>query len=132
MNSNIKQTKRLRRAKRTRMHIREQQVGNPDLVMLSVHKSNQHIYVNAVSYEAYSAQSKILVSASTAEKSVREDCEGKTGNIAAAKKVGALLAKRLLELKLPNLKVAFDRAGYRFHGRVKALADAAREQGIDF
>ena len=132
MNSNDKQTKRIRRSKRTRMHIREQQVKNPDLVMLTVHKSNQHIYITAITHDAYSGQSKVLVAASTVEKSVREACESKTGNISAAQKVGQLLAKRLLELKLPNLKVAFDRAGYKYHGRIKALADAARGEGLEF
>lgn len=132
MNSNDKQKKRIRRATRTRMHIRQQQVTNPDLVMLTVHKSNQHIYISAITYDAYSAQSKVLTAASTVEKKVREACENKTGNVSAAQKVGQLIAKRLLELKLPNLKVAFDRSGYKYHGRVKALADAARGEGLEF
>lgn len=132
MNSNEKQVKRLRRAKRTRMHIKELQVENPDLIMLTVHKSNKHIYANAIVYNAYSKESKVLAAASTQEKVVKEDSSTQSCNIDAAKRVGSLVAKRLLDLKLPTLKVAFDRSGYKYHGRVKALADAVREQGIEF
>ena len=132
MNHNDKQAKRLRRAKRTRMHVREMQVKNPNLVMLTVHKSNKHLYVAAIAYEAYTGQSRVLAAASTVEKQLREECEHKTNNQAAAQKVGVLIAKRLLELNLPDLKVAFDRSGYQYHGRVKTLAEAAREQGLEF
>jgi len=131
MKTNAKQTQRLRRAKSTRMHIRELQQKNPELVMLTVHKSNNHIYANAVVYDCYSAQTKVIVTASTLEGAIREACNNKTGNIDAAKHVGKTVAQRLLE-KLPQVKIAFDRSGYKYHGRVKALAEGAREEGLNF
>ena len=114
---------RLRRARKTRLKIAELKS-----VRLSVHRTNLHIYANLISPDA-----KVLVSASTAEAEVRAELagqSGKGGNAAAA----ALIGKRVAEkaLKAGITEVAFDRSGFRYHGRVKALAEAAREAGLKF
>jgi large subunit ribosomal protein L18 len=90
---------------------------------LSVHRTSQHIYAQIIAPEG----DKILASASTLEKSLRE---GGTSNAAAAASVGKLIAERAKAAGIA--KVAFDRSGFKYHGRVKALADAAREGGLEF
>lgn len=112
----------VRRAKRTRYNIRKK-LG--DRMRLTVFRSGNHIYAQIVD----DTQGKTLVSASTVDKELK----GKVkhgGNIEAAKAVGALVAKKAKAAKIS--KVAYDRGGYLYHGRVKALADAAREGGLDF
>ena len=92
---------------------------------LSVHRSGMHIYAQVIDDD----KGMTLASASTIEKTVREG--GKTGaNIAAAKAVGKLIAERAKEKGIKD--VVFDRGGYLYHGRIKALADAAREGGLNF
>jgi len=118
MNKKI-QAKR-RRATRTRAKIREL-----NEIRLSVHRTLNHIYAQVLSVDG----SKVLASASTAEKTVRDQAKH-GGNVKAAIIVGDLIAKRALEAGVK--KVAFDRSGYQYHGRVKALADAARKGGIEF
>lgn len=119
-----KKLKRLKRAKKTRAHIKSQ--AKPRLV---VNKSNKHIYAQII--ESTAGHSDVVVcSASTAEKEIKTSLGSVVNNIEAAKKVGALVAKRGLEKKLS--KIAFDRSGYKYHGGIKALADAAREAGLDF
>jgi len=118
-----KKESRLRRGRQTRIKIAELQVNR-----LSVHRTNLHIYANLISPDA-----KVLVSASTLEPEVRAELAGQTGkggNAAAA----ALIGKRVAEkaLKAGITQVAFDRSGFRYHGRVKALAEAAREAGLKF
>ncbi len=115
-----KKEQRLRRARQTRARIALQGV-----VRLTVTRSNQHIYANVIS----GCGSKVLASASTAEKEVRGQIKN-GGNADAA----ALIGKRIAEkAKAAGIeKVAFDRAGYQYHGRIKALADAARESGLQF
>ncbi|MGY0219870.1 50S ribosomal protein L18 [Endozoicomonadaceae bacterium StTr2] len=113
-----KKTSRLRRARRARMKMRE--LG---AVRLSIHRTPRHIYAQVIAPNG----DKVLASASTLDKSLREAA---TGNIEAAKKVGTLIAERAKEAGVS--KVAFDRSGFKFHGRVKALADAARESGLEF
>jgi large subunit ribosomal protein L18 len=112
---------RLRRAKSTRSHIRT--LGVP---RLSVHRSSQHIYAQVFSEDG----TKVVASASTVEAEVRKELNGNGGNAAAA----ALVGKRIAEkAKAAGIEaVAFDRSGFRYHGRVKALADAAREAGLKF
>lgn len=110
---------RLRRARRTRAHIRE--LG---AYRLAVHRTPQHIYAQIIAPDA----STTVVAASTVEKGVSDGASG--GNVEAAKKVGAAIAARAKEKGIT--KVAFDRAGFQFHGRIKALADAAREAGLEF
>ncbi|WP_459616245.1 50S ribosomal protein L18 [Bordetella sp. 2513F-2] len=119
-----KKVSRLRRAVSTRRKITELRVHR-----LSVFRSNQHIYANIISPEG----DRVLVSASTIEAEVRAQLAGKSGlggNTAAA----ALVGKRVAEkAKAAGIElVAFDRSGFRYHGRVKALAEAAREAGLKF
>tara|TARA_B110000037_G_scaffold74020_1_gene88835 strand:- start:1179 stop:1460 length:282 start_codon:yes stop_codon:yes gene_type:complete len=90
---------------------------------LSVYRSPRHIYAQVIS----ASGDQILASASTVEKDLRG---GATGNVDAASKIGALIAERAKAAGVE--KVAFDRSGYAYHGRVKALADAARAGGLDF
>ena len=113
-----KKLARLRRAKRTRLNIRES-----GQIRLSVHRTPRHIYAQITS----AAGDRVLVTASTVEKDLREAA---TGNADAASKVGELIAKRAKEAGIE--RVAFDRSGFRYHGRIKALADAAREGGLSF
>ncbi|MAO60995.1 50S ribosomal protein L18 [Alcanivorax sp. ST75FaO-1] len=113
-----KKVARLRRAKRTRLSIRES-----GQIRLSVHRTPRHIYAQITS----AAGDQVLVTASTVEKDLRG---GATGNADAAARVGELIAKRAKEAGIE--RVAFDRSGFRYHGRIKALADAARENGLEF
>jgi large subunit ribosomal protein L18 len=109
---------RLRRARRGRKHILG--LGVP---RLCVYRSPRHIYAQIVSANG----DRIEASASTVEKDLRS---GATGNVDAASRVGQLIAERAKAAGFE--KVAFDRSGYKYHGRVKALADAAREAGLQF
>ncbi len=111
---------RLRRAKQTRLKIRE--VG---AVRLTVHRTNTHIYAQITSAQG----DKVIVTASSLEKDVRGQLKH-GGNKKAAELIGERIAKRAKEKGID--KVAFDRAGYKYHGRVKALADAARAAGLQF
>jgi large subunit ribosomal protein L18 len=116
----IKNTARLRRAKSTRARIRE--LGVP---RLSVLRTGQHIYAQLFNSDG----SKVLASASTTQSDVREGLKnGK--NADAAAKVGRAIAEKAKAAGIE--RVAFDRSGYRYHGRIKALADAAREGGLQF
>ena len=115
-----KKTARLRRAKRSRSKMKELGVNR-----LVVHRTPKHIYAQVLSGE----NSQVLVTAATTEKAIREQLKY-SGNIAAAKIVGATLAERAS--KAGVVKVAFDRSGFKYHGRVQALADAARENGLKF
>lgn len=111
---------RLRRARRSRMHMRTLGAHR-----LSVHRTPQHIYAQISAPDG----SRTLVCASTVEKSLRADVD-KTGNCDAARAVGKAIAERAKAAGVE--KVAFDRGGFAYHGRVKALADAARESGLQF
>ena len=115
-----KKERRLRRAVKARAHIRSLGVAR-----LTVHRTPNHIYAQITDAEG----SKVIVAASTVQKAVREGLKG-TGNVAAAKAVGKALADRAKAAGVS--KVAFDRSGFQFHGRVKALAEAAREAGLEF
>ncbi len=111
---------RLRRAKTTRSHIRKLGVAR-----LSVLRSGQHIYAQLFTSDG----SKVLASASTVQAEVKDGLKG-CKNLEAAAKVGRTIAAKALAAGID--KVAFDRSGYRYHGRIKALADAAREGGLQF
>ena len=115
-----KNQSRLRRAKQTRHKIRE--VG---AVRLTVHRTNSHIYATLTS----AAGDKVLATASSVEKEVRGQIKN-GGNRKAAEVVGQRIAAKAKEKGIAA--VAFDRAGYRYHGRVKALAEAARASGLKF
>jgi large subunit ribosomal protein L18 len=118
-----KKEQRLRRSRQTRLRIVQQ-----GTVRLAVHRSNLHIYASIVSGDG----SQVLASASTAEKEVRAELggDGKGGNTAAATIIGKRIAEKAKAVGIE--KVAFDRSGFAYHGRVKALADAAREAGLQF
>ncbi len=118
-----KKEQRLRRSRQTRLRIAKQGTAR-----LAVHRSNQHIYANIVSGDG----ARVLASASTAEKEVREQLgtDGNGGNVAAATVIGKRIAEKAKAAGID--KVAFDRSGFAYHGRVKALADAAREAGLQF
>jgi large subunit ribosomal protein L18 len=111
---------RLRRARQTRARIAE--LG---AVRLTVHRSNCHIYAQVVADDGM----KVLAAASTVEPEVRQVLKN-GGNVKAAAEVGKRIAEKARRLGIEA--VAFDRSGYRFHGRIKALAEAAREAGLKF
>ena len=115
-----KRLARIRRGKRTRMKMRELGVNR-----LSVYRSSRHIYAQIISGE----DNTVLASASTVEKLMRDDL-GYTGNTDAAAAIGKLVAERAKKKGIES--VAFDRSGFKYHGRVKALAEAAREAGLQF
>ena len=115
-----KKERRQRRAIKTRMKIRELGVAR-----LTIHRTPQHI--DAQLFEA--SGGKVLATASTVHEQVAKGLKG-TGNVEAAKAVGAAIAEAAKAAGVT--KVAFDRAGFMYHGRVKALADAAREAGLEF
>ncbi len=117
MNKNMS---RLRRAKTTRFRIRKQQVAR-----LTVHRSNQHISAQVIN----ASGDRVIAAVSTQQAAVREGLKG-TNNIQAAIEVGRRVAEQALAAGIESL--AFDRSGFRYHGRVKALADAAREAGLKF
>ena len=112
---------------RQRVHarVRTRVEGTPERPRLCVHRSLGHIYVQVVDDRT----GKTLVSASSLDKEVKKQLKG-GGNVAAAKVIGKAVAERALAAKIQ--KVVFDRGGYKYHGRVKALADAAREAGLEF
>ncbi len=115
-----KKTARLRRAKKTRAHIRR--LGMP---RLTVHRSGRHIYAQVIAAEG----GNVIAAASTLQKGLRGDLSS-TSNKDAAKAVGKAVAERAVAAGISD--VAFDRSGYRYHGRVAELADAAREGGLKF
>ena len=118
-----KKAQRIRRARQTRIRIAAQ--GVPRLM---VNRTNLHMYAAVIS----GCGTKVLASASTAEADIREElgAAGKGGNVAAAAMIGKRIAEKAKAAGVE--KVAFDRAGFAYHGRVKALADAAREAGLQF
>lgn len=115
-----KREARLRRARKTRAKIAELKMAR-----LAVHRSNCHIYAQVFS----ECGTQVMVAASTAEADVRKQMPN-GGNVEAAKVVGKLIAERAKAKGIGE--VAFDRSGFRYHGRVKALAEAAREGGLKF
>ena len=119
-----KKESRLRRARATRARIALQKVNR-----LTVNRTNTHIYASVISADG----AKVLATASTVETEVRSrlaSLQGKGGNVSAAKLVGERIAQKARAAGIEQ--VAFDRAGFRYHGRVKALAEAAREAGLKF
>ena len=114
---------RIRRSRQTRARIANQRVAR-----LTVFRSNLHIYASVISDDGQ----RVLATASTAEADIRKELSaaGKGGNVAAATLIGKRIAEKAKAAGVE--KVAFDRAGFAYHGRVKALADAAREAGLQF
>lgn len=116
-----KKQSRLRRAAKTRARIRDLGVHR-----LCVYRTPRHIYAQVIAPSG----GEIVASASTLDKDVRQGIEGSTGNTAAAGVIGKVIAERAKAAGVE--RVAFDRSGFKYHGRVKALADAARESGLEF
>ena len=118
-----KKEQRLRRARQTRIRIATQGVAR-----LTVNRTNLHIYASVISGDG----GRVIATASTAEPEIRKSLggSGKGGNVAAAHAIGKRLAEKAKAAGVE--KVAFDRSGFAYHGRVKALADAAREAGLKF
>ncbi|NUZ06394.1 50S ribosomal protein L18 [Piscinibacter koreensis] len=122
-----KKEQRIRRSRQTRARIAVQRVAR-----LTVHRTNLHIYARVISEDG----ARVLATASTAEADVRKELAGdskiagKGGNVAAAAVIGRRIAEKAKAAGVE--KVAFDRAGFAYHGRVKALAEAAREAGLQF
>lgn len=114
-----KKTSRIRRARKTRAKIRELGVHR-----LCIHRTPRHIYAQVIAPSG----NEVLASASTVDPKIREGIKS-TGNIEAASTIGKTIAERAKAAGIS--KVAFDRSGFRYHGRIKALADAARENGLD-
>ena len=115
-----KKTSRLRRAKRARAKIRELGANR-----LTVHRTPRHMYAQVISPDC----NTVLASASTVDAEVKKDIKA-TGNVDAAAAVGKAIAERAKKAGITE--VAFDRSGFKYHGRIKALADAARENGLQF
>lgn len=115
-----KKVNRTRRATRGRAKMKELRMHR-----LCVHRTPRHIYAQIIAPDAATT----VVAASTAEKTLAEGLDS-TGNVAAAEKIGGEIARRAKEAGVT--RVAFDRSGFKYHGRVKALADAAREGGLEF
>ena len=115
-----KKASRLRRARKVRARYRE--VGK---IRLCVHRTPRHIYAQVID----GSGDKVLASASTLDKELRKDISS-TGNTNAAAAIGKAVAERAKAAGISQ--VSFDRSGYKYHGRVKALADAARENGLEF
>jgi len=115
-----KKQSRIRRARKPRAKMRELGVHR-----LSVHRTPRHIYAQVIAPDG----GKVVAAASTVEKALRGSLSS-TGNVEAAKSVGKAIAEKAKEAGIE--KLAFDRSGFRYHGRVKALADAAREAGLQF
>ena len=116
-----KKEARVRRGARTRKHIADLRQ-----VSICVHRTPRHIYAYLISAD----RAKTLAAASTLDAGIRKSVKAATGNVEAAKLVGKLIAERAIALGIKE--VAFDRSGFKYHGRVKALADSAREAGLVF
>mgnify|MGYP001426975729 CR=1 FL=1 len=122
MSANLKKERRTRR----KLRVRKKITGTPERYRLSVYRSLKHIYAQIID----DTQNLTLVSASTVEKEVVNSTSTENTKSNNSKIVGALLAQRAIAKNISS--VAFDRNGYIYHGRVKALADAAREAGLQF
>jgi len=116
-----KKQARIRRGKRARAKISELGAHR-----LTIHRTSQHIYAQIIAPNG----EKVLTSASTLDKTIKDEIEGSTGNSKAASVVGRVIGERAKQAGIE--RVAFDRSGFRYHGRVKALAEAAREVGLQF
>jgi len=122
---NLAQSKKIRQQRR-KQHIRKRIFGNPERLRLSVNKSIKHITAQIID----DTKGVTLVSVSSVEKDVREALASVATKVAKSQYIGDLLAKRAKEANITT--VAFDRNGHLYHGRIKALAEAAREGGLQF
>ncbi|HTY36881.1 MAG TPA: 50S ribosomal protein L18 [Bacteroidota bacterium] len=120
------QNNKYSRWKKKKASIRKQVAGTPERPRLTIYRSARHIYAQIID----DTTGKTLVSASTLAKDLREEMKAVKSEMEVCKLVGKYAAKRALELKIQN--VVYDRNGYLYHGRVKAVADGAREGGLKF
>ena len=125
----MKREEKVWRRKRRHLRVRKKVTGTPERPRLVVFKSLKHIYAQIV-VDPPVGPCRVLVGASTLSPEIRDEVKGLSGKIEKARLVGKLIAKRAQEKGVK--KVVFDRAGYKYHGRVKALAEGAREAGLEF
>jgi len=125
MDNNVKKQKRIKRVRRLRARVVQQGLKKT-IYRLCVNKTPQHTYAQIIASDGATT----LACASTCEKELRDSLKGKTSNINAAKIIGELIAKRAQKLKVKE--VVFDRSGYKYHGRISALAESARKHGLKF
>jgi large subunit ribosomal protein L18 len=117
---------KLNNRQRVKLRIQKKVSGTPERPRLAVYRSLNHVYAQLVDDSTGST----LTSASTLSKEIQNEVKSSEGKVAKSKIVGSLIAKKAIEKKITN--VVFDRGGYRYHGRVKAIADGAREGGLKF
>ena len=117
---------KIRRRKRAHARLRQRVVGTPERPRLAVHKSLRFVYAQVIDDK----KGITLAAASSLEPALKSQLAAGTGNLEAAKLVGATIAERAKQAGVE--KVVFDRSGYVYHGKVKALAESAREKGLDF
>jgi len=120
------QNKKYNRWRKKKASIRKKVVGTPERPRLTIYRSAKHVYAQIID----DTSGKTLVSASTVSKDLREEMKAVKSEMEVCKLVGKYAAKRALEKKIQN--VVYDRNGYLYHGRVKAVADGAREGGLKF
>jgi large subunit ribosomal protein L18 len=127
-NEMISKTSKDQTRQKVHSRIRKKLAGSPERPRLNVYRSENHIYAQVID----DAQGVTLVAATSVEKGkgIKGDKRPTGGNVSSAKEVGKLIAERAREKGIK--KVVFDRGGYLYHGRIKALADAAREAGLEF
>jgi len=125
----MKREEKVYRRARRHLRVRKKVVGTPERPRLVVYKSLKHIYAQIV-VDPPVGPCRVLVGASTLSPEIRSEVKGLSGKIEKARLVGKLIAKRAQEKGVK--RVVFDRAGYKYHGRVKALAEGAREAGLEF
>jgi large subunit ribosomal protein L18 len=125
----MERAEKVLRRKKRHLRVRKKVVGLPDRPRLCVYKSLKHIYAQIV-IDPPSGSCRVLTGASTLSPEIREDVKKIKGKIEKAKLVGKLIAERAKKIGIT--KVVFDRSGYKYHGRVKALAEGAREGGLEF
>jgi len=125
----MERSEKVSRRKRRHLRVRKKVLGTPERPRLCVYKSIKHIYAQLI-IDPPIGPCKVLTGASTLSPEIREEVKKAKGKIEKAKFVGRLIAERAKKLGIT--KVVFDRGGYKYHGRVKALAEGAREKGLEF
>jgi len=125
----MERKEKVRRRKRRHLRVRKKVIGTPERPRLCVYKSLKHTYAQII-IDPYGAPCKVLTGASTLSPEIRDKIKNIKTKVLKAKEVGKLIAERAKKLGIK--KVVFDRAGYKYHGRVKALAEGAREGGLEF
>jgi large subunit ribosomal protein L18 len=125
----MEREEKVKRRKRRHLRVRKKVIGTPERPRLCVYKSLKHTYAQLI-IDHYGAPCKVLTGASTLSPAIRDKIKNIKTKVLKAKEVGKLIAERAKKLGIK--KVVFDRAGYKYHGRVKAVAEGAREGGLEF